>query len=256
MRKWISVILVNLVFSSFAFAKTDLVSPFRSTVPGLDIPNSHFVDKTEGLIVRGMRPRTLGDAKQLKEIGITHVLIFRDAPKNDESVAEERALFKKVGIPEQNVSVIPFPWKDIKGFDGVCRQTVQALKIMKGIAQKKGEGLFFHCTVGEDRTGYLAGLYHVVLHGAEPTQVWRDEMCENGYADGDPKKPKDVAKAVHMNLSVLFQKMLYKMKGGFLSAQKLDEKECGFDPQFAKEFASSASFSKCEPSSHFDPTVQ
>ncbi|MEI8347550.1 MAG: hypothetical protein WCG27_08780, partial [Pseudomonadota bacterium] len=94
-----------------------LESPFLSTVPGIDIKNTHKVDKN-GRVLRGMAP---GDnIQQLVDYGITDVLMFKNPlvqktllrkSKSDNQLETERLLQK--GFKEGNVHQIPFRWKEI-----------------------------------------------------------------------------------------------------------------------------------------------
>jgi hypothetical protein len=258
------------VFLSFAllpaaFAETPkpkpvdeqtLVSPFPSTVKELGIPNSHEVSRSgKGFVIRGMRPRTVKDIEQLKKLGVTDVLIFRDSPGGKDIVTPERKLLKEGGMGDAKVSAIPFKWKEFKNFEEPCRQTVQALKLLHE-AETAGRGMFFHCTVGEDRTGYLAALYRVIYQGADPRDTFEKEMCANGYADGNPQKPGHVADAVHAGVTPLFQKMIYKIQKGYFKAASLSEKECAIDPEEMRAFKPEYAFGKCNPSPNYNASIK
>ena len=243
-----------LITLSTAFA---LVSPFPSTVENLNIPNSHIIESEKGTLVRGMRPRTEKDISELINIGITDILIFKDSPLDDKSTENEMTMLSQNGMSRKSIRVIPFKWKEIESFETACLQTIQALKLMREIAQDKNRNLFFHCTVGEDRTGYLSAMYKILFQDLDFEKAWNDEMCENGYANGNPRKPKFVAHEVHKNVSVIYQKMIHKIRHGYLSAENLDESECSFDPQRSDWFKIDKRFMSCKkPSSKYDPTIQ
>jgi hypothetical protein len=247
-----SMLLSLLLAYSFA-----LVSPFPSQVEGLDIPNSHIVeDKTPGYLVRGMRPRTEKDIEQLIDIGITDVLIFKDTNPTDTSTQAEINMLKEQGISSRRIRVIPFKWKEIESFKTACLQTLEALRLMKTVANDKNRNLFFHCTVGEDRTGYLAALYKILFQGRGAETAWKRDMCENGYADGNPRKPAHVVEEIHSNISVLYQKMLYKIKRRELSFLHLENSICDSDPADHRDFRLSRKYDDCEPSVNYDPDTE
>ncbi len=233
-----------------------LVSPFPSEVENLNIPNSHIVEDENGSLIRGMRPRTYQDISELLNIGITDVIIFKDSRLKDNSTEEEITMLEKAGMKRNRISVIPFKWKEAESFETACLQTIEALKIMREIAVSKDRNLFFHCTVGEDRTGYLSALYRILYQGIDPVDAWENEMCENGYAEGNPQKPAEVVTEVHKNVSVIYQKMLHKIRWGYLSGKNLDKTECSFDPERSSKFQLSKKFSKCKTSSKYDPSIE
>jgi multiple sugar transport system permease protein len=66
--------------------------------------------------------------------------------------------------------------------------TVRSLKLLRDWTAA-GKTTFFHCTVGEDRTGYLAGLYRLLTETTTAKAMFEQEMCERGYSSGNPQKP-------------------------------------------------------------------
>lgn len=203
-----------------------------------------------------MRPRTLQDIRELLNIGITDVVVFKDSKLEDTSTEDEIKMLEEAGIKRKNISVIPFKWKEAESFETACLQTLEALKIMREVALSKDRNLFFHCTVGEDRTGYLSAMYRILYQGIDPVDAWKNEMCENGYAEGNPQKPAEVVAEVHKNVSVIYQKMLHKIKYKFISGKNLDKTECSFDPERSSRFKLQKKFSKCKESSKYDPTIE
>ncbi len=80
-----------------------LSSPFDSSVEGLSLPNAHWVDDDDTLL-RGMEPRTPEQFEELRELGISKVLIFKNATGQDE-VDDEIAEW---ALPEGDVLHVPF----------------------------------------------------------------------------------------------------------------------------------------------------
>ncbi len=225
-----------------------ILSPFAPTVQGVSIPNTHEVARADGFVLRGMTPLTTEQVKELADIGINHILIFRADSPGETGIADEKALIAQ--HPRiRNVTNIQFPWKDLSDFGLHCRNTVEALRIIRDSLKTPGEGLFFHCTVGEDRTGYLAGLYRVLFEGVTPHQALKSEMCTRGYAEADPTKPQFVIDLVHANVTPLYLKMNELIAKGVLT-QELDLRACDIDPAtdeaFAKRLQSEAALYRCQ----------
>lgn len=176
---------------------------FKSTVKGISIRNTHAL--TAG-ILRGSQPGN--KLKELARYGITDVIIFKTQTKNE--VDREIAELKNLGIKSHH---IPFRWKELESAQVACEQTVKALKILRQ-AQKASRQVFFHCTVGEDRTGLLAGLWRMEQENLSTEEAWQSEMCERGYADGNSNKPWDVTKSIHQELTPLFIALAAKIEAG------------------------------------------
>ena len=207
----------NLILSAFLLLSSTVWASFESTVPGISIANTHLIDGRS--ILRGSQP--LKKADELKAWGITDVIIFKSPTKTE--VAEEIETLTALDIRAHH---IPFRWKNLESPEIACRQVVQALQLMK---QNRSEGktTFFHCTVGEDRTGLLAGVWRMLDDGMTRENAWTQEMCPNGYADGNRAKPKAVADAIHAELTPLFYALAKKINEGQLTLATLNAEVCG-----------------------------
>ncbi len=230
-------------------AAAQLKSPFPSSVPGITIRNTHEIVPSK--ILRGMAPLNLAEAKELVQYGITDVLIFRNDNPGETSSDDEKKLLRELGYGEKQIHHIPFKWKDISSFEQSCQQTIQALKLLKAKMENPKTRLFFHCTVGEDRTGYLAGLFRIVLQGKSPKSVFEEEMCLHGFAEGDPNKPDFVVRDVHKNITVVYLKMLALIESGQISKDHLEPSVCrhdpSLDPEFAKKLSKLRRTTVCKP---------
>ena len=215
--KYLLIIAILISFKAFG-----LSSPFVSTIPGLDIPNAHLIYQKDGVIVRSMAPRNDSDYKQLLEQKFTDVLIFKHQTRKE--VDKEIKKLLELGFKKEQIHHIPFKWHGFASFEGPCKQSIQALKLMVETANKKGRKMLLHCTVGEDRTGYIAGLFKLMLEKSKTQDIFKNEMCFNGFGAGNPKKPlSKVVLPIRESLTPLFLKMAYKFELGYLGINKLDE---------------------------------
>lgn len=227
-----------------------LVSPFSSSIDGVGIFNAHAVAPE---LFRGMKPFRDEDFTNLRDLDVDAVLIFKK-PTAATEVDEEIDALGSIGVAASNVENVAFPWKDFPDFAEPCRMTVRSLALLKTWTAS-GKTTFFHCTVGEDRTGYLAGLYRLLDGAADVRAIFDEELCERGYSAGNPQKPfVAVVKEVDTDLTPLFLKMAFKIKTGELTETSLDESVCDEDPANDPAFTaaewSAASF-RCAPSTRY-----
>lgn len=211
-----------------------LSSPFDSSVDGVSTPNAHWVDDAM-TVLRGMEPRTPGEFAELKTAGISRVLIFKNVTGKDD-VAKEIAGW---ALPSKDVLHVPFVWKDLPGFEGPCEQTVESLRFIQASAKAKKK-VFFHCTVGEDRTGYLAALYAMLFEGADARAAFDQDMCEHGYAEGNPQKPGFVTGKLEDGLTPLYRSMAFLVSTKKLTTA-LDASVCATEPVIPDTFLPDAS---------------
>jgi len=230
----ILILLASLVLTSPALSQ--LRSPFPSTVKGISIPNTHAVIPTK--IYRGMSP--LGSTYELRVFGITDILIFKTDSQGD--VAQEIDELTSFDYTEGQIHHVAFPWKDFPSQQLACEQVMDALRLLKTIFTTPTKSIFFHCTVGEDRTGLLAGLFRLVLNPESSVRaIFERDMCEHGYGGGDPEKPQAVVDAIRGELTPLFLSMASLVKKGALRWDRLDKKLCRSLPVVP------ASGFQCEP---------
>lgn len=228
-----------------------LASPFASTVDGISIPNAHVVGSNPNLL-RGMAPREDSEFAELERAGVKSVLVFKNPTSaHDEVQAEVDKVEASFGVGDGDAVGIPFKWKDIGPFQTPCEQTVQALEFIKArLAEHKKT--YFHCTVGEDRTGTLAALERLAVEpNLTPEQAWDEEMCERGYGSGNPLKPAVVTKALETSLKPLYRKLSWLVKKGALNPSA-----CRSDPEgdatFEREAVPLARLT-CGTSTRFEP---
>ena len=210
-----------------------LSSPFDSSVEGISIPNTHWVDDEE-TILRGMEPRTPEQFDELRDAGIAKVLIFKNTTGKDD-VGTEIAHW---ALPEEDVLHVPFKWKDLDGFKATCEQTLDGLRFIRAAAEAE-QKVFFHCTVGEDRTGLLAAMHSLLFAGADARAAFDADMCEHGYSNGNPQKPSFVTGKLAEGLTPFYRSMAFLVSEGLLT-EELQDSACAQQPEVPKEFMAEA----------------
>lgn len=227
------VLALGAVLAGPGSAGAALRSPLPSDVPGITIPNAHVVAKgVYGAVLRGNAPAK-EEIQQLKDYGVTDVLIFKNQTGGE--VDQEAAWLAAAGYPADQVTMIPFPWKDLGPFKQTCELTVTGLQRLMKIYNSPKRTIFFHCTVGEDRTGYLAGLFRMLVSGWNTDKAFRQELCKNGYEAGDPGKQDKVVQLIRAGLTPAYLKMASLISSGALTSARLDHSVCGSEPQVAPE---------------------
>jgi hypothetical protein len=229
-----------------------LASPIDSTIPGATIPNTHWVGSS-GKVMRGMAPRNEADYDSLEHAGIASVLIFK-RPTGQEVNVETKAL-RDHGLLASSLLNVPFAWKDFVDFKTPCEQTLEGIRFIQDKVAA-GSKVFFHCTVGEDRTGYLAGLLRLLAGEQDLRAIFHGELCERGYSSGNPFKPAKVFTEVDADLTPVFLKMAYKIQKGQITSA-LDAATCaidpGQDPGFTGDPELAAASYRCGTSTLFHP---
>lgn len=195
-----------------------LSSPIPPTAKGFTIPNVHVVHRRNGTIYRGQQPKK--KVSELKAAGVHKILIFKNETKTE--VRDEEKLLLAIGYRSSDIENIPFRWKEFGDLGLACVQTLTGLR---SLVRNTENGLttYLHCTVGEDRTGYLAGLYRILVEGTPVAEAFREELCEKGYGAGDPQKPAAVVAAIDRELTPLFVYMGAQIKAGVINRKTLDK---------------------------------
>lgn len=210
-----------------------LLSPYfaHAAFDGVSISNAHIVYASEGsTIVRGKTPDNQKQFQELLDLGVTEFLIFKIDVKGE--VVKETQLLQKMGIASSSITHISFPWKDLHDFQGSCRMTIQALRTIEA-AVENNKSLYFHCSVGEDRTGYLAGLWGLWAGTYSSTlDSVKKELCARGYEAGNPQKPyRNVVLKIRETLTPTYLKMAMLLGEAKTRGQGLDESLCDNEPQ-------------------------
>lgn len=218
-------------------AQAGLVSTMPSTYKETGIPNSHLLSNN---VIRGMAPRNEADIDKLMSLGVSDFLIFKIDTNGE--VQKEIEMLEEKGIAKKNISQFDFPWKDITDFRSVCEMTIEALKKIEN-AEKNNRKIYFHCTVGEDRTGYLAGLYKIFKENKSVDDVFTSELCDKGYEAGNPKKGMNVVIKVRESLTPSFLTMAKIIRTAAKNGTAISKKLCvdDFEAENWKDYKCKAS---------------
>jgi hypothetical protein len=192
---------------------------FSSTVEGLDICNAREIEVSK--IYRGMAP--LMKANLLKKFGFTDVLIFK---KEKNGVVEaEKIELAAAGIP--NVTHIQMRYTEFESRQKACEMVIEALQLLETVSRSPDRKIYFHCTVGEDRTGLLGGLYRLLNQSELPIRtVFNEDLCRFGYAEANPRKPPHIVTAIHGEMTPLFVQLATLIKKGQLTEENLNVSIC------------------------------
>ncbi len=233
-----ALLFLLMVFSSVALSRpVKFISPVKSSICQSTIPNTHFLDTRNGIIIRGMAPvdelKKIPAYIQLLKWGVTDILIFRSV-KDDSIIQDEMNALMSLKtssgdhfISRDRITHIPFKWKEFNDFKTPCRQTIQALNILKNISKSPKRILFFHCTVGEDRTGLLSGLYRILSYNWTPERAFYKEMCPHGYGAANPqKKLTTVVQPIRDNITVFYEAMIELITSNKINFNNLNPKAC------------------------------
>lgn len=216
---------------TFIFASL-LLGSFGShaAVEGSSIPNAHVIfESAEAQVIRGKAPANQAQMQELIDLGVTEFLIFKNDVKGE--VLKEQQALKDLGIAPRSITHIAFPWKDLHDFKSACTMTIQALRTIEKSVQKN-KSLYFHCTVGEDRTGYLAGLWGLWAgtYSSVPESVEK-ELCARGYEAGNKDKPyKNVVLKIRETLTPTYLKMIMVLSEARIQGLPLSDELCATEP--------------------------
>lgn len=189
-------------------------------VPLESIGNVHTL-REDGRILRGATPE--GRAQLLKDNGVTDVLIFRER-KKDHAESEKKEL-RSLGYTNEQIHYIPMRWRKLAAFQKNCEQVITALKVISDVENNPNKKLYIHCTMGEDRTGMISGLYRILFQNWSAEKAYQQEMCKRGFADANPRKPIEVAEAINESLKDLYARMAVLIEQQSLT-KTLDPKAC------------------------------
>ncbi|MGE3611330.1 MAG: tyrosine-protein phosphatase [Bacteriovoracaceae bacterium] len=225
---------ITILLCSKLYAYGELISPIPSTFLEVSTPNTHIVDKTESsYILRGSTPKNKDDIQSLITFGVKKIIILKNQTRNE--VDEEIKDIQSLGFEKNNIIHLPLKWRDFFLLKTQCELSLQALKEIKAALELK-QSLYFHCTVGEDRTGHLSALwkfYRNPTHSAE--ELFLSEMCAYGFEAKNPNKPMKNVNDIRAFLTPLYFRMIDFLKRELSQGKTLEEMVCP-DEEFYPDY--------------------
>lgn len=178
----------------------------------------------EAFIWRGAQPYSQEHYKQLVQENIQKILIFK-TEKTDE-VQNEMFELIKIGFSQSQIVHIPMKWKDFESYSEICNHTKLALKLLVQ-SYHEGTRTFFHCTAGEDRTGFLDGLLQIYIGQHQNIQsAFTERLCRFGYSSGRPGKPAFISETLDGEMTKYFAVLAEGLLNLRKNQQQIDDLDC------------------------------
>jgi hypothetical protein len=162
----IRTILSFLLIPSCAIAQRDIHSP-RHPAPGTSIVRFAQVDIG---LYKGSKPKTDADYSFLRSKNVKYILDLKFFPL---LYRLERRKAKKHGMFVIPATINASP---------IAPSEKHVNQILCMLADKRLRPLYFHCSVGRDRTSLIATLYELNYLGLPAENAW-EEMKRFGFKD-------------------------------------------------------------------------
>lgn len=154
-----------IVSQSVSGLSDDEMAELREKEPESDLTNLH---ELEPGLLRGARPTEAG-IRRLAAMGVKTIVNF-EGPIMHKYVEQEKRLATSLGIRfiHMPMAVVRPPKLDqVQAFHRIAQDPTN-------------RPLYFHCKLGEDRTGTMAYTYRVSVQKWPPEKAW-EEMKANGF---------------------------------------------------------------------------
>jgi protein-tyrosine phosphatase len=148
------------------------------TIPALNPSHDHPApgtkltrfEKIDDGVYKGSEPRNDADYRFLQSKHIQYIIAMKFLPLVDRLEVHKARRYGIVVIPfTMNASTIAPSEKHIR-------------QILCLLSDKRLRPVYFHCTIGRDRTALIATLYEVYFLGLPPEKA-RDEMKRFGFKE-------------------------------------------------------------------------
>ena len=162
----IPVVVVVLLSTGIAAQGIRLVDPGHEH-PAPNTKLTYF-EKIDDGVYKGSKPRNDADYRFLQSKGIKYIVDMKFFPLLDRLEVHKARRYGMHVIPiTTNASTFAPSEKHIR-------------QILCLLSDKRLRPVYFHCTVGRDRTALIATLYEVYFLGLRPEKA-RDEMKRFGF---------------------------------------------------------------------------
>jgi protein tyrosine/serine phosphatase len=113
-------------------------------------------DRTFAGVYRGGQPRSCGEIQYLRQLGVKTIVKLNE--RGTQTDAAERRTAEAAGI---HVEAFDLSARSI----GTGKTCDDVKRILNFIASESNRPTYVHCSIGRDRTGYIAGAYEeAILH--------------------------------------------------------------------------------------------
>ena len=168
MRAWVAPLFSLLLVTGYTVAQSDTVaSEAKRSHPAPGTSIVRFAEVDQG-VYKGSKPKTDADYRFLQSKNVRTVVDIKFFPL---LYRFEKRKAEKYGITVIPVTINASP---IAPSESHVRQALCLL------ADKRLRPIYFHCSVGRDRTSLIATLYEVHFKGLAPEDAWR-EMKHFGF---------------------------------------------------------------------------
>jgi hypothetical protein len=170
MRAWIAPLFFLFLMTSYAVAENDSLASdpkHHHPAPGTSI--IRFAEIDQG-VYKGSKPKTDADYRFLKSKNVETIVDIKFFPllyRFEKRKAEEYG----IAVIPVTINASPIPPSE--------RHVRQLLCLL---ADKRLRPIYFHCSVGRDRTSLIAALYEVYFRDLAPENAWQ-EMKHFGFKD-------------------------------------------------------------------------
>ena len=166
-------LLAGLISTFLMVSIPRLAPPTTQAIePGHDHPapgtKLTYFDKIEDGVYKGSEPKNDADYRFLQSKHIKYIIAIRFLPLLDRLEVHKARKYGILVIPvTMNASTFAPAEKHIR-------------QILCLLSDKRLRPVYFHCTVGRDRTALIATLYEIYFLGVPPEKA-RDEMKRFGF---------------------------------------------------------------------------
>jgi protein-tyrosine phosphatase len=169
MKDPVPVIIVLLAITGCAVAqKGGSEGEHRHPAPGTSI--RHFAQIDDG-VYKGSKPKNDADYRFLQSKKIKYIVDLKFFPL---VYRIEKRKARKYGMAVIPVTINASP---------IAPSEKHVRKILCLLSDKRLRPIYFHCSVGRDRTSLIAALYEVYFQGLPREKAWHEMRDEFGFKD-------------------------------------------------------------------------
>ena len=159
-----------------------------------------------------------GKATMLNEMKVKAEIDLRVVENN-----EVGALSEGIGVLGEGVHYYQCPMDYNKSFESDYNEP-SVRKVFEILGNSNNYPVFFHCSIGTDRTGYIAWLINAVL-GVEEGYLWRDYLFSNFGNIGSKRTTSNISGGYVSTINKAKGKSLKEKAENYLLAKGVKQSE-------------------------------